>query len=107
MKNKTPNWPLVRTMMAKATRLPEDEVEILVRQFKESGLAAEVSSYEWIGSQLTSPDLAYHAGRTRQGLQIAKNVIKWPFEKMKRMGFNTGEELNLSMLPYRSRPLLR
>lgn len=93
----TKNWPIWKTSMAKGLRISEDEVETMVRQFKESGLVAEIDSYAYIGAQLTEPSYKYHQGMLGQTGQMIGNAVKAPLNIAKKVGFDWGEMNNLSM----------
>ncbi len=93
----TPNWASWKHGIAKTMRLTEDEVETMVRQFKESGLIAEMDSYAYMGATLTDPNLAYRPTTFGGGVQAVGNAIRYPFNAMKKIGFNQGETVNLTL----------
>jgi hypothetical protein len=92
----TPNWELWRKSMAGVLRMTEDEVEIVVREFKSSGLVAELNSYGYVGAQITDPSLTYKPGALAGTVQTAGNIIGAPFRAAKKIGFEWGEMNNLA-----------
>ena len=92
----TPNWPFAREGLAKTLRLTEDEVETMVRQFKNSGLVAELNSYAYMGAVLTDPSSAYKPTLFGASVNNVRNAISTPFRIAKRVGFDEGETWNLS-----------
>ena len=93
----TPNWASWKHGISRALRITEDEVEIMVREFKNSGLVAEMDSYAYMGATLTDPNLAYRPSAFGGGVQATANAIRYPFNAMKRVGFNAGETINLTL----------
>lgn len=92
----TPNWEGWRKSIAVVLRMSEDEVEIMVRQFKSSGLVAELNSYGYVGAQITDPSMTYRPGIISGGVQSIGNIVGAPFRLAKKVGFEWGEMNNLS-----------
>lgn len=93
----TPNWAEFKTTMARRTPYSEDEIETIVRQFKASGLVAEIDSYGYIGSNLLEANRNTAGGAIENTLRTAGNTVKAVPRTFKQLGFESGEINNLSL----------
>jgi hypothetical protein len=93
----TPNYAAWRKGMASKGRWTEAEVDTILREFKRSGLVAEIDSYAYIGAQIAQKQLGHTATAVGGGFQVLHNAINAPVRAAKKYGFVAGETNNLAM----------
>jgi hypothetical protein len=73
----------------------EDEMNILLREFSQSGLVDGVDVHSYAGG-LPKASISTSNNRAIQEIQGVGHGIRWPVDKARALGFDLGEQYNVS-----------